>query len=152
MSIIKRFNESSNLEWEEEFETFVDFIYFIQDEYDFIDIQFTTSDGSRKYMDISDYSKKNDVYKRFITALGGMSVKFTITIDIKKDDFMAFKDVIEYIKNERIGASGWEFTEIKISNFKKLKYERAYYIINAEFEWSDPEVHGRKNTYHITGE
>jgi hypothetical protein len=148
---IIRFNENLDTDWSSEFDDFVNVIYDFFDKYDFINIKFTTADGSVKSLRMEDY-KVGDSYDRFITALGGMTVHFNVIVDIKKNDFDVFVDIMNVLRNDRIKNIGWSLKEIKSYYFPVVKYQRGHYIIDAEFIWDDESVHGKKNTYHLTGE
>lgn len=138
---IKRFNESSEKTWDVEFSEFIDYIYQIYDEYDFVNIRFDTLDGRKNSMNITDFAKKNQNYDIFIKALGKMTVSFTLVIDLKKDDYDIFKNIIDYIKSDSIEHSGWNLSEMDIKYHKDLlNIYRAHYIIKSEFVWHDKDV------------
>lgn len=152
MKYLVKFNESvDNMEWAVPFDNFISMLYDIIDE-DEVNVSFSTADGSRKHMYYDDYSKKNDDYKMFIIALGGMSVEFTVRIAIGKDDYDMCLRCLSQLKGDRIESSDWSLIEFTLNGFKEKGYKSGFYIIDATFKWYDSNVHGKKQTYNITGE
>ena len=149
---IRKFNENVDNDWSANFDSFIDIIYDIYDDYKNIDITFETADGSRKFLNICNYKKGVD-YDRFITALGGMTVDFKVKIDIKDNDLNVFIEIIKIIKSDRMSSTDWVLKNFNCKHLTEFdQYKRGYYMIEALFRWSDESVHGTRSTYRLTGE
>lgn len=156
MKYLKRYEsveDTDSIDWKEEFESISPLFIDLIDEFN-VNIRFMTADGSMKWLSYDDYLKKGNNYDRFILALSGMTVEFEIKIDLLDKDYDVFISLMQKIKSisERIEKCGWNLLEFESKVFSKITFQRCPYMIRCKFKYTDERVHGKKRTYHLTGE
>lgn len=117
----------------------------IVDSYDGINIHFEAADGSRKFLELDSYNKKDDKYEKFIKALDynpgrqfGTSHTFNVTIDVIKYDFTLFLQLVERLKVifDQLKIIGWETIEFDFKGFPIKGFRRGSFIMGAHFQYN----------------